>query len=330
MLNGSDGQWTSNEFTFPVEYVNFGRNAAGVNLDAQNKIEIHIDMNNAGWCMSVDWVRLQFDAIAPILMVHGTNSSSGMWGGSFVPYFESLGIPHDATIDLIPNGSIAGNGMMLANRVQARAAAFGTKRVHLIAHSKGGNDAREYVTRNYNESLAKVLSLYTLSTPINGTIIADIIHKSRTTPNSISSNQDIRSLMAYDFSIFDTPCCEALKDNRSAYMRNTYNPNLPVIPGHIKYYNFAADADLNDDGHISSAEFTPLLPNITIIGGTLKTMANAMYHALGTIAEVDIKIVPGTTFWGAPTAFTALEVTAPTTSFPTTPTLTTRTTPTPV
>ncbi|HUO83758.1 MAG TPA: hypothetical protein VM534_01470, partial [Thermoanaerobaculia bacterium] len=206
-------------------------------------------------------MQLDFDATAPIFLVHGTNGGPSTWEHGVVEYLDTLGIPYSNEIQLEKNGSIELNGELLAKRLRELARAFGARKCHLVAHSKGGNDSREYLTKHDpKQSDLKVLSLYTLSTPFHGTVFSDIIWLARTTPGRGSSNPYISELIARDYSFLNTPCCQALRQNQTASMQ-AYN-RLNPFTATLKFYNFAADADLNDDGLISKDERTPLFPDI--------------------------------------------------------------------
>lgn len=291
-LKGSNGAWSENTFTFPIEKVNFGRNALDVNIEGMNNVRIEIDQTGTASrksCTSVDWVDLDFDAIAPIFLVHGTNAGPKTWerpASEITDYLESVGIPFSndiSVIELEPNGSIRKNGEMLARRVAHLAYAFGAKKCHIVAHSKGGNDSREFLLRHYDPKKVEVLSLYTLSPPFHGTVVADIIFESRSTPGiDESSNKYIQTLLTGDLLLPDflLPHGDALRDNKTSEMIK-YNSRSP-FPGGFRFYNFAADADLNDNRRISSDEasvFPSYLPFRTAV-------AEANYLALATVKSV--------------------------------------------
>lgn len=303
-LNGSNGQWTPNTFQVPIEWVRFGFFDGTGNVPGQNTVEIRIDVNSPGesWCMSVDWVQLQFDAVAPIALVHGIAAQGEpCWysvdgvPASIPDYFYSLGVPFRYQIDLQPNGSPQLNGLLLGGKLDQIASGFGTKELHLIVHSKGGNDSRWYLTHVNNPSQLKILSLTSLSTPYSGSVLADIISESRnpanvnptsTDPNiKIIIGEDLPMLVGYTYQV---PCCDALASLRPASML-AYNGTVTVPPS-TKFYNFGADADLNNDGKIVASE-NQVYPNVFFISSG-NSMADAAYQIMKGVMTINVVPTP--------------------------------------
>jgi hypothetical protein len=169
--------------------------------------------------------------------------------------------------------------------------AFGAKKCHLVAHSKGGNDSREYLMRHMpTEPDVKVLSLFTLSTPFHGTVLSDIIALARGNPASGSTNSSIAQLIGMDYAFLPTPCCEALRDNQTGLMGIYNRKNL--FTARVSFYNFAADADSDDDGKISDAERLPTAADILLPNSLLVSVANAMHEILGTTRTVKLVDYP--------------------------------------
>lgn len=315
-LTGDNNIWKLNSFEVPIAWVKFpARGAAGAApTPADNEIQINIDEASGSaqnWCMSVDWAQLQFKAIAPILLVHGTNATSTSWEPNFTAFFGNAGAPWSNDINLTKNGPILGNGRELARRVTELAASFGAKQVHLIGHSKGGLDTRAYLNNHYQPKEVKVLSVNTLGTPHHGTIVSDIIVARRTTVDPESSDADIKYLMDKGYWFLSTPEPPALNNQTTAAMAR-FNTDYPSIPSDIRFYNFGGDADLDNSGVISAAESLPLLP-ASLPNGMASTAATAMYNAIGRIAT--ISITPGTRGpWGL-NHFTSIEVASTNTPF---------------
>lgn len=307
-LTGDNNIWKLNSFEVPIEWVKFpARSALGTALPIDNEIRIDIDQasgSDENWCMSVDWVQLQFSAIAPILLVHGTNAQSDSWEPDFTAFFGASRAPWSNDINLTANGSILGNGRQLATRVRQIAQTYGAKKVHLICHSKGGLDTRAYLNNNYDPKTVKVLSVYTLGTPHHGTIVSDIIVAGRTTEDPESSDPDIDYLMDHDYWFLSTPQPPAINNQMTGAMAR-FNATYPRVPAGVKFYNYGGDADLNNSGRISAAEALPLIPG-GVPDGMASAAATAMYRAIGRIAS--ISITPGTRgLWGI-NHFTSIEV----------------------
>jgi triacylglycerol lipase len=312
-LTGDNNIWKLNEFDVPIDWVKFpGKGSAGSPpAPADNLVQIDIDQASIpdfNWCTSIDWVEIEFSAVAPIFLVHGTNAQSDTWNPHFTTFFGNSQAPWSNDINLQKNGSILGNGGLLASRVQALAASFGAKKCHIIAHSKGGLDTRAYLNNQYDPDTLKVLSVYTLSTPHHGTIVSDIIVAGRASKNPTSSNPDVKYLVDNDYSILSTPQEPAIGDQTTTSMA-LFNVNYPSVPGGIRFYNYGADADLNHNGRIETNETAEL---ITGFGSGLvaASAGTAMYRAIGNVAA--IKLVYGTKpgrIWGT-NSFTDIQVTA--------------------
>lgn len=313
-LTGDNNIWKLNSFEVPIAWVKFPARSAGGSAPtpAENEILIHIDEasgSDENWCTAVDWVQIQFNAVAPILLVHGVDADSSTWDPDFTSFFRNSGAPWSNDINLTRNGTILGNGRELSNRLRQLAVGFGAKRVHLICHSKGGLDTRAYLNEHYEPDTVKVLSVYTLSTPHHGSILADIAVARRTTEDPESNDPDISYLLIHDFLTqgFKTPKSPAIDNlmtDAMAHFNNTYKS----IPSEVRFYNYGADADLDNDGSISEAESRPLIPDEAFDG-----LAVAMYRAMGRIAT--IRITPGTHGpWGW-NEFTSIEVETANTPF---------------
>jgi triacylglycerol lipase len=315
-LTGDNNIWKLNSFEVPIEWVKFpARNSGGgAPTPAENEIRVDIDQASGSaenWCMSVDWVQIQFSAIAPILLVHGTNAQSDSWEPNFTTFFGNSRAPWSNDINLTANGSILGNGRELSNRVRQLAQGFGAKKVHIIGHSKGGLDTRAYLNNNYDPDTVKVLSVYTLGSPHHGTIVSDITVARRTTTDPESSNPDIQSVMSNDWTWF-TPRSPAINDQMTTAMAR-FNATYPSIPGGIRFYNIGGDADLNNDGRITAAEAAPLVESAFVPDFMIASASTHLYRAIGRIAA--ISITPGTRgLWGL-NHFTSIEVAALNPSF---------------
>ncbi len=306
-LTGDNNIWKLNSFEVPIEWVKFpARGSSGAPTPADNEIRIDIDQASGSaqnWCMSVDWVQLQFGAIAPILLVHGTNAQADSWEPNFTTFFANSRAPWSYDINLEANGSILANGRQLSGRVRELAATFGAKKVHIIGHSKGGLDTRAYLNNHYDPNTVKVLSVYTLGTPHHGTIVSDIAVARRTTTDAESSDPDIQSIMNNDWTWF-TPRSPAINNQMTTAMAR-FNATYPRLPGGVRFYNFGADADLNNDGRITAAEAAPLIPGI-VPDGMASNASTHLYRAIGRIAA--ISITPGRRgLWGL-NHFTSIEV----------------------
>lgn len=300
-LTGADNIWKLNEFTVPIGWLKFpsapgafGSKPAPV----MNELRIDIDTANSDecWCTSIDWVSIKIDAQAPIMLAHGVNADSSSWD-DVATFLDGKMIIHSnalAPIDNPPAGRIISNGSILSSKVPNIAKMVGAKKAHMVCHSKGGLDTRAYLSFFYDKDTCEILSQHTLSTPHHGSILATI-SVARLTYNDPTSDDDrILKYMRQDglgSFLGQAPEQPALGNLSIAYM-STFN-RITSLPGGIKYYSFAADADVNGDIIIQNGESAGMLPgalNFTLNTGSL------LYHLLCCVE--DITVTRMTNFWG--------------------------------
>lgn len=294
-ITGVNNGWVVQEFEVPIEWVKFSsaRGAPGEKPAlAFNEIRIDIDQANSElvWCMQVDWVEIEIKSMAPLLLVHGIAADSSTWDAAH-QYLESEFIPHDFEITLGPNDTVDDNGHLLARIVQERATSFGAKRVHLVAHSKGGKDSMRYLSTYYDPNdpnAVQVLSLHTLSTPHFGSVIADITIAGRTRASPLSNDLEFQTFLnsdwwAYTFGKGKVPKSPGLDDLQTGESRTFVAKN--PLPGSVDLYTFGADADLNNDGKISEDEAHPLLDALPV--GRAMVGTN-LYKLLRNVSTVEI------------------------------------------
>jgi triacylglycerol esterase/lipase EstA (alpha/beta hydrolase family) len=315
ILTGEDGTWKLNTFSVPIEWVHFARRAPGSNPTAANTrginvLEIQIDTaspsGEQNWCMQVDWAELTFQAMYPVVMVHGHNNYGGFFDSrGFTQVFKDQKMPYDNSITMssaIPNdnGSIESHGAYLASRIPAIAAEFGSKHIHIIAHSKGGIDTREFLTKV--PSNFGVLSLFTISTPHGGTVLADYVMDAREANIALSEDM-YRVEMArwYPYNAND----EGFKQMRVGRMQDFNNKNLAVLPSSftvdgetLPMHGFALGADANVDGSTNIFGQPIITDNelegIPSLGGSFRDFfarrlaAQSVYRLLSDTKKVEL------------------------------------------
>jgi hypothetical protein len=160
------------------------------------------------------WASIEFRAMAPLLLIHGVDADRRTWSGpvnsdlfpehlNVVRALRLQLVPFDSDISLGENDSVIDNGGDLTEIVRERAGNFGAKEVHLVAHSKGGVDAREYLAKGYRMFTVprdgiRVRSLTTLSTPHHGSVLADIQVLNRAHDRTTSSDGNFRRFLRAD------------------------------------------------------------------------------------------------------------------------------------
>jgi len=298
-LTGQANKWALNVFSVPIELVRFGkRNKGGRPTPSENVIEIRIDEDNTNqkerWCTSVAWAALHIGTLAPVVMVHGNNSCGNFFAGDldcngapdmpsdqyFTRRFEELGIQYDNSINMttagiglhalgLYKGALA--GVPNIRPIKDVAAEFGAKHVHIIAHSKGGLDVREFLTLLASGDTPGdlgVFSLSTLSTPHMGSVGADY-------------QEDAASLSLMGINLSDSRFRAGLAralgtdpgkpDLRVEAVQRFNWRNIPSLPrwftidderNPMTYFALSADANL-DDSVAPASRPTNYLPTIT-------------------------------------------------------------------
>lgn len=107
----------------------------------------------------------------PIVLVHGFTGSLTLWNFVDVPEALTADGHRVFPLALHPFGTPDTNAALIKTQVDDILRKTGAAKVNLVAHSKGGLDARAYIA-NFKAG-DKVASLTTISTPNHGTAVAD-------------------------------------------------------------------------------------------------------------------------------------------------------------
>lgn len=307
-LSGSDNTWVLNRFEVPIEKVKFAaRGANGAQPSAAlNEVKIEIDTANSSeqWCTSIDWGSQSFKAMSPVILVHGNNSDGKFFERrGFTRELESRRLLFDDSINLDTN-TIAVNAAKLNELIPAIAKSFGVDSVHLVAHSKGGLDSREYLAtyQRAHDRDFKVLSYTSLSTPHNGSVGADLVEK-RQEALKITSNVEFSG-----FPTFIGSVAEKLNPDRGTPDLTTYSAanfnarNVPRLPADTTFNTVAADADRGGGGGafpLEVAEYQELIDESEELQNALKTFGggtkvnlfvNVAYKVLRDTQSVQLSV----------------------------------------
>ena len=180
-LIAGDGTWTVNTYQVPVEWLNFPQND-DPNLSptpSLNRLEIDLDTANRLlrgvqlWNTKVDWAQATVVAARPILLVHGIISSGQTWFPLWNSQLSAAHVPF-LTINLPSMGfrDIETNSQFIATTVATLKKQWGVDKINIVAHSKGGLDARDYMERHKRE----VERIVQIGSPNAGSPLADDIH----------------------------------------------------------------------------------------------------------------------------------------------------------
>lgn len=322
-LAGVNNAWVMNSFEIPIERLRFpARGAAGAApTPMDNQIEIHIDTANADevWCTAVDWAALAIKALSPVILVHGNNSNGGFYDRmGFTATLRTRKIPFDNSISM-PTDTVAAHATLLDTLIPGLAKSFGADSVHLVAHSKGGLDSRDYLARHQpaHDADFKVLSLTTLSTPHNGSVLADVkveYEAAAARANLVNFNGFPGMVGA----LARLTGLDAGTPNLTTGFTTGFNAgNLGLLPAATTFNTVSADADTNGNAAMDSTpdEYADLrtesaaLANIHGVNvATARGIVNAMYQTLRTTSGVTVAFTTRTVF-GRP-VFTTATITA--------------------
>jgi hypothetical protein len=191
----------------------------------------------------------------PVVMVHGHNNYGGFFEERrFTQPFKEQKLPYDNSITMNRNtmptgdGSIEQHANYLVQRIPAIAAEFGSKHVNIIAHSKGGIDVREFLTKV--PSNFGVITLFTISTPHSGTALADYVMDSKAGASRLLSDDSWRVNIAQQYP--DRDIDRGFEQMRVGNMEDFNDRNLRVFPSSFTvdgettpFQGFAKGADAN-------------------------------------------------------------------------------------
>ncbi len=329
-LEGRDKQWVVSEFQVPIEELRFParqRNPPGRRpIAVRNSFRINMDVasRTKTWCAAVDWAMLSIKVMAPLMLVHGTNAQAGTWEykvgavPSVVEHLTAKGIPFGHPINLKANGSFEENAGLLRDQVSSMLREFGTGRyeVHLVAHSKGATDSRWMLSRKRNQMGFRVLSLFSIGTPSQGTVGTDLVvvagAKIRLGVTQAVVSSGIRreelervlgdAATGLFVNWFDNPFTSdtpGVPLNPAANLQRPHNLRRinfyilnPFKPPDVPYFAIAGNADQNANWTIDlREEWAGMLdPPLSELDNT--PSFNAVYQALRRIRFVNVVYVP--------------------------------------
>jgi hypothetical protein len=227
---------------------------------------------------------LTFSAAAPVVMVHGIRTDA-TW---FLTYNPSPSGPYtnawfarpfdDAfasyqSVTFTENRIIPGGHNLAANTdgthpIQDAAAAFGSNRIHIVAHSMGGLWSRSFLQNELPglRPTLQVLSLTTIDTPHHGSYNADLLSVYR---DSKANGSTINLTLAQALMAHYAPDSPGSPDLTTTNVEAFNSGNiLPfMINGlnkSITYMSISADANIDGSCVSGGGPCTPLnLPTIT-------------------------------------------------------------------
>jgi len=214
VLSGSNELWVKNTFELDISKLNLPTSPGDV---SENLVQIRIDAGNEfvelssgtigckKWAVEVDYVTLEYEVVDPVLFLPGMGGSASAFNNSgYIQVVEDLGLPyrivghnHYPEKDACVNNdarSIKEFGGEVLKEAKEFSEMYKNNNFNVIAHSKGGLDARYFTYLTMNEqsnsnilvenglmddsiilNAMNVNSLVSHSSPFNGTIVADAI-----------------------------------------------------------------------------------------------------------------------------------------------------------
>ena len=315
-LRGVNDAWVMNSFEIPIERVKFpARGAVGSEpTPALNTVSIFIDTANTDelWCTAIDWATLSIKALSPVILIHGNNSDGGFYDRQgFTGVLRARKIPYDNSISM-PTDTIAAHGALLDTLIPPIVKSFGVDSVHLVVHSKGGLDTREYLA-NYqaaHDGDFKVLSFTSLSTPHNGSVLADL--KVEYEAAAAASNfVSFSGFPGFTGALARLVGLDTGTTNlTTGFVAGFNGGNVPKLPASVVFNTVAADADTNGNAAIDSTpdEYVDLrressaLANVhSVSTATSRAIVDTMYQILRNTSSVTVayttRTVLGHTVW---------------------------------
>lgn len=253
-------------FNIPIDWVKFGRLATPpffFPIRGQNVVEIRSTTSQytvpcafsnpeqRGPIDYFDSVTLRFQALAPVLMIHGCCAEDGTWfqntwtgvvGSAFNKAFDTAHIPYDTSINLNPLTTIERGGLRLVDTLKDKVEMFGAKRAHIIGHSEGGLFPR-YALNSTDLTNFGVFSFTTLDTPHWGSVAPDYLVAILRAGGPVLTAA-FRALIPDRISALDLTQDNLLSFN-SRYPRLPNQFSVGSVVNYATYKCVAADANLD-------------------------------------------------------------------------------------
>lgn len=339
LLQGQNGKWMATTYKVQIGQVRFPREPGGENAaptPRDNELRISIDVDSAppgSWGTAIDWVALKIGVLSPVIMVHGTGSSNHIFdpspptrapqdlrdeltdsaGQGWTTFAAGAG-PHRVkptmSLDVLlhPPDFRRANGKKLAQQIPAIAQRYGVDSVHIVAHSKGGLDVRDYLQFHHDFKSLQIVSFTTLSTPHDGSILADLIAAGKASGKGTVRLEGFDSNLSYaynnaqynkSYSSLTTADVAAFNRDNVKFLRQKF----PDVAQHV-LGTIGADLDANLNGGLLDApddgewlelrhESKSLTNNFNgwLSGSTTRKAVHATYRTLGTAASISCKQV---------------------------------------
>lgn len=323
-LDGNNNQWNLNAFEVPIEHVRFPHPRAGGPAPAVNVVEVHIDQANSEqvWCVGLDWGSLEFKATSPVFLVHGVGNNPGFWNRmGFSSALRRAGLPFEGCgrsqclFEIAPRFSYRAAGRALGARFAEVAEAYGVDSYHVVGHSKGGLDTRSFLGGDtYDpERGPQLLSLITLDTPHDGSVVADVLFAYDAELDEGAVSVEFEGFPSFTDAVIPLTYTARGGDADDLFQLTTdqvgsfNDDNVGGLPRGVRYIAIGADADRNGNGELDffNGEASSLISE-SLGGGLLGQVLDAFnggadnaYQILRRVASVTVDrevrdvVIPG-------------------------------------
>lgn len=261
-LQGDNNIWRVNSFQIPIAKVKFpaARGLAGAPpTPALNEVRIDLDIANVAqaWCTALDWAALSIKATSPVILIHGNGSAGAFFQRQgFTAGLDAARLLWDNSINFVPAANtIIVNGDKLKDEIPGLVASFGVDSVHLVCHSKGGLDAREYLAIHQPgfDDQFKVLSYTSLSTPHNGSVLADlVVERWKGAAATATSKVYVGFPDLTEWIVESRRAIAGYDDLQTTASADFNAANLALLPSDVIYNTVAADLDQNGNGRVDT------------------------------------------------------------------------------
>jgi hypothetical protein len=323
-LTGSNNRWMQNSFSVPIGKLKFPSEPGE---SATNQFRLDIDVGNRDvvlssgrvgcdrWAVTIDWIGVKYELSSPVVMVHGINSSGhtfdrfrlGLEAAFVMANDLSIDLLDPAAPDVIPagcpdiayNNSIEAHVSQLREQVAAIAERCGSETVHLVAHSKGGLDARGFLSGLLSAPLSVQVgsmggepvrrnlegrSLVTLDTPHAGSVLAQYGVEARQLTAAQAFRSDLSSLVAK--TLEGSYYCDLVPARTGAFIVST-----SLSPA-TRRASVGSDADCNADHDFSYLTICPDGQVELELFPYGAPAALRLYDLVGSVSSVVISVTP--------------------------------------
>ncbi len=204
--------------------------------------------------------KLTFTALAPYMLVHGRVSSPSWYSGDFENAFRARGVgykavgvasgekPDPVTNPVLDNISLPGSGRALRTHAEIMAREFGVKRVHVVAHSKGGLWSRAMIdSSNSGNPEVGVYSITSITSPHRGSVLADIAVASLELSLFGARREGLLLTKLAGSQDFDKSLQPATVENHNRFYSLPQILEVGDRSNRVVYASYQADANLNGD-----------------------------------------------------------------------------------